>query len=397
MARKQGRQGSIYYDKSRKKWRAQIYERNYQTGKYTKKTRSFDTESEARQYVDAIMYQSSNSIYIKNNGIPLSQLMRANIQRKLDTNLISENQYGRVLKTIKLIEKSTISNKKIDEITGDEIQDYLNSIKHYSNSYIKKIYEQFNQSFKYAINRSYIYKNPMNDVVRPKSKKKDKIVRALTVEEQQEFTEYLININPLEYTYKNVFLVQMYMGLRVGEVLALKSTDIDLQHNIIKIDKTLTTDINGKVVVGFSTKTSAGNRELPIPEYLRPHIMEQMSISKDNENKQLFLSKNGNLVDNRNVNRMLKKTLKELLNITDISTHSLRHTYGTRCIEAGMSAVALQRLMGHNDVSVTLNTYTSVFNRYKEAELEKVNNYYLTNNLMPSQNTLSIQNGIRIN
>lgn len=384
MARKEGRQGSIYYDKNRKKWRGQIYERNFQTGKYTKKIRSFDTELEARQYVDSIMYQSSNSIYIKNNGIPLCQLMRANVQRKLDTNLISENQYGRVLKTIKVIEKSIISNKKIDELTSDEIQDYLNSIKHYSNSYIKKIYEQFTQSFKYAINRNYIYKNPMNEVIRPKSSKKDKIVRALTVEEQKIFTEYLINLNPINFPYKNVFLIQMYLGLRIGEALALKSTDIDLKHNLIKVEKTLTTDKDGKIIMGISTKTSAGNRELPIPEYLRPHIIEQIFISKDNENKQLFLSKKGNLIDNRNVNRILKKTLKEILNITDISSHSLRHTYGTRCIEAGMSAVALQRLMGHNDVSVTLNTYTSVFNKYKEAEIEKVNSYYLNNNLLPT-------------
>ena len=384
MARKEGRQGSIYYDKNRKKWRGQIYERNFQTGKYTKKIRSFDTELEARQYVDSIMYQSSNSIYIKNNGIPLCQLMRANVQRKLDTNLISENQYGRVLKTIKVIEKSIISNKKIDELTSDEIQDYLNSIKHYSNSDIKKIYEQFTQSFKYAINRNYIYKNPMNEVIRPKSSKKDKIVRALTVEEQKIFTEYLINLNPINFPYKNVFLIQMYLGLRIGEALALKSTDIDLKHNLIKVEKTLTTDKDGKIIMGISTKTSAGNRELPIPEYLRPHIIEQITISSDNENKQLFLSKKGNLIDNRNVNRILKKTLKEILNITDISSHSLRHTYGTRCIEAGMSAVALQRLMGHNDVSVTLNTYTSVFNKYKEAEIEKVNSYYLNNNLLPT-------------
>lgn len=54
---------------------------------------------------------------------------------------------------------------------------------------------------------------------------------------------------------------------------------------------------------------------------------------------------------------------------------------GTRCIEAGMRAVALQRLMGHSDISVTLNTYVSVFNKYKEAELEKLNNYYLNNNM----------------
>ena len=62
-----------------------------------------------------------------------------------------------------------------------------------------------------------------------------------------------------------------------------------------------------------------------------------------------------------------------------------RHTYGTRCIEAGMRAVALQRLMGHTDVSITLNTYTSVFNKYKQSELDKVNNYYLDNALLSSR------------
>ena len=54
-----------------------------------------------------------------------------------------------------------------------------------------------------------------------------------------------------------------------------------------------------------------------------------------------------------------------------------------------MRAVALQRLMGHKDISVTLNTYTSVFNRYKESEMEKVNDYYLENNFFYSQNQLS--------
>lgn len=70
----------------------------------------------------------------------------------------------------------------------------------------------------------------------------------------------------------------------------------------------------------------------------------------------------------------------------------MRHTYGTRCIEAGMSAVAVQRLMGHNDVSVTLNTYISVFNKYKEAEIEEVNNYYMNNNLMPRQELNLLEN-----
>ncbi len=85
-----------------------------------------------------------------------------------------------------------------------------------------------------------------------------------------------------------------------------------------------------------------------------------------------------------NVNRLLKKRLEDLGIEKGITTHSLRHTFGTRCVEAGMRAVALQRLMGHTDISTTLNTYTSVFNKYKETELDKVNEYYINNKFFKS-------------
>ena len=85
------------------------------------------------------------------------------------------------------------------------------------------------------------------------------------------------------------------------------------------------------------------------------------------------------------LNWSLNKILKEL-DIPHFSTHSLRHTYATRAIEAGMSPVVLQKLMGHTDVSVTLNAYTSVFDKYKKNELEKVNEYYMEQNLIDNSN-----------
>ena len=68
-----------------------------------------------------------------------------------------------------------------------------------------------------------------------------------------------------------------------------------------------------------------------------------------------------------------------------MSSHSLRHTYATRSIEAGVTPVVLQKLMGHTDISITLNTYTSVFDKYKNNELEKVNSYYIEQNLIPNE------------
>ena len=386
MPKKQGTgTGSLYFDNTKKKWLVQRYVTDYETGKSIRKIKSFSSEEDAKKYLNTLMYQKENPLYIKNNGIPINQLMRVNLQKKSDTNLIKDGQYARTLKTIEKIEQSYIARKNIDDINSDELQEYLNSLKNYSNSSIKKIYEQFTQAFKYAMNKGYIVRNPMTDVIRTKSNKNDKVVRALEVEEQQQFTNYLLSKALKDCPYKNVFLIQMYMGLRIGEVLALQNSDIDLKHNLLNVSKTLTTDRNGKTIMGDTTKTYAGMRNLPIPPFMFPFIMEQMKQGQLNKDNQLFLSSNGNLVDPRNANVALKKILKNNFDITGIATHSLRHTYATRCIEAGMMPSTVQRLLGQTDISTTLNTYTSVFNRLKFAELNKVNDYYLNNELLPSE------------
>ncbi|MCI9178047.1 MAG: site-specific integrase [Clostridia bacterium] len=385
--------GSIYYDKKRKNWRCTyyIYEKDKQ--EETRKTKSFLTEQEAKDFLTSIQYQKGNELFIKNNGIPLNQLMRENIQRKLDMNVIGERSYARLMETIRVIERSTMSKKNINDITSNEIQSYLNSLKDYSNSTIKKVKEQFSQAFREAINKGYIVRNPMLEVIRPKSTQIRKPVRALEIEEQQKLTNYLINAPITDVPFKTVYLIQMYLGLRIGEALALCSTDINLHRNLITVDKTVTTDKEGKIIMKYLPKTYAGIREVPIPVFIRNEIINQMRLAEDNKDRQLFLDKNGNYVRPENANRRLRELI-EKMGISMISSHSLRHTYGTRCVEAGMRAVALQRLMGHSDVAITLNTYTSVFNKYKETELEKVNNYYMNNDIVSADNLLTKNNNL---
>ncbi len=378
-------EGTIFFNKQRKKWNAQYKEYDAKTGTIKPKTKSFKTEEEAKKYLATVMYQKENPIYIEHNGIPICEVMKTNLKLKLDTNQITPTQFGRVSKTIEKIEQVPLGKKNIDTITSDEIQEYLNSQTYLSNSSIKKLYQQFNQAFKIAINRGYLMQNPMINVIRPKSEKEDKEVRALTVEEQQAFTEYLLNKDVSKCKYKNIYLIQMYMGLRVSEALAITTHDIDLQHKKININKTLTTDEIGGVIMGNKTKTYAGKRILPIPDFLYPYIVEQMKVANDqinNDEKLLFKPINQKYTRRENVNSELKRILKKYFNITDISTHSLRHTFGTRCIESGMAPVVVQKLMGHKDIGVTLNTYTSVFDKFKEHEIDKVNRYYLDENLI---------------
>lgn len=382
--------GSIYFSKKDNRWRCIYYTYNEDATKELRKTKSFSTEQEAKEFLTSIQYQKGNDLFIKNNGIPLNQLMRENVERKLELNLIGERTYGRILKTIKQIEKNPTCQKNITDIKSADIQSYFNTLKDYSNSTIKKIAEQFSQAFELAINKGYIIRNPMCDVIKPKSTKPTKIVRALEIEEQQALTDYLISVPIYQEPYKVAYLIQMYLGLRIGETLALRSTDINLQKNLVSVNKTLTRDRNNKVIMGKATKTYAGIREVPIPSFIRNEIMSQMQLAENNKDKQLFLDTNGNYVRPTTANDKLKNILNKL-GIEDISSHSLRHTFGTRCIEAGIRAVALQRLMGHTDVSVTLNNYTTVFNKYKESELEKVNNYYLNNAIinLPKQGPMA--------
>lgn len=382
-------EGSVYFNKQRKKWNAQYKEYDVKTGTMKLKTRSFKTEEEAERHLKSIMYQKENPLYIEHHGIPMCELMRSILNLKLKTNQITPTQFSRVSRTILSLEKMPIGSKNIDEITSKEIQAYLNSISNLSNSSIKKIYGQFSQVFKTAMDKGYITRNPMNSVIRTRSQKQNKKVRALTVDEQQQFTDYLLNKNLNECKYKNVFLIQMYMGLRVGEALALTLHDIDLKHKRINIQKTLTTDENNAVIMGNTTKTYAGIRIIPIPDFLYPYIVEQMKFAdaqENNEEKLLFKPNNSNYTRRVNVNSELHRILKNQFGIEDISTHSLRHTFGTRCVESGMSPVVVQKLMGHTDVEVTLNTYTTVFDKFRNSEIDKVNQYYMNENLISNNN-----------
>ena len=377
--------GYITFRKDRKKWNVRFSVYDAETGKNKIKSKDFKTEEEANKYLATINYQRENPLYIENNGIPLCEMLKSVQKLKLESNQITEVTYFRNLQLIKQIENYPIGKENIDDITAEEIQAFMNEHKYLSNSSINKLYQMIGSSFRSAIDRGYIMRNPMANVLKPKSNKQDKKVRALTVEEQQLLTDYLFNKDISNCKYKNVYLIQMFMGLRVSEALALTTHDINLAGKKLNVRRTLTKDELGHTKMGETTKTYAGKRTLPIPDYLMGSIIEQMNIAENqvnNEEGLLFKPNERKYTERENVNTELKRLLLRHFGIEDITTHSLRHTYGTRCIESGMAPVVVQRLMGHTDIQVTLNTYTSVFDEFKEKEIEKVNKYFIKKKIL---------------
>lgn len=132
MPEKGSSEGSIYFNKQRKNWIAQYYDFDIEKNKTIRKTKTFKSKEEAQKYLNTIMYQKQNPVYIEHHGIPLFEILRSNLELKLKTNLIGPAQYGRTLHSISKLEKYHFAHKNIDTITSDEIQDYLNSLTPFS-------------------------------------------------------------------------------------------------------------------------------------------------------------------------------------------------------------------------------------------------------------------------
>lgn len=312
---------------------------------------------------------------IKKTKSTIPEIAEKIINRKHKANITGSSAYLRSLNTLAIIKKSTIANISIKDISSEDLQKFFYSLENYSNSYITKIFQLIKISLDEAIRDEIIFKNPILYVIKPKSNKQDKKISALTLEQHKKFVASLE-----KEKYKNIFLIAINTGMRVGEILALTPDDIDLKNQIIKINKTITRNEYDKFTLGKTTKTYAGTREIPFDDELKSVFINAISNIEKNEFGLLFSNKN-KIINPSTLNTVFKRICKNLNFEGNYNFHMLRHTFATRCIESGMPAHVLQKLLGHTDISITLNTYTSIFNQYKKEEFDKFLKYKKANHL----------------
>ena len=336
-------------------------------------------------------YRKTNLII--DNETTISNLLKNYIDNKYNGNIIIEATYLRNLATLNIIKRLDISNMPIIKVKNNDISKDLLKLTNYSNSTIYKIKRLISKAFDIAITQNIITTNPfkVDDlIIKVKSNKINKKIEALTLEEQN------LLLNELSHTddrYKNVFYIALYTGMRIGEILALKKEDIDLKNKIIKVRKTITKDKNDKAILGETTKTYNSLRDVPIIKPLFPILSDLIS----KEDNYLFLY-NNSFIDQSTINTHLKKicknanikviinpnktvhknnTIKKVnLKTSSVHTHMLRHTFATRCIESGMNALVLSKILGHKNIEITLNVYTSVFNKFTIEEVNKINDVF---------------------
>lgn len=376
-------EGSIYYSDKLNRWVGQFTAGVKTNGTANRKSVYGKTRKEVAEKITKALNEIKEHSYVDKSSVTLLQLMNENIDDKFNANKISPTSYHRSKETIKTIcnAPNTIVYKEVQKITAKDLKLFFSSITTYSNSTIDKIYSFVNSAFKKAVFSKILYTNPLDntmEIMKPKSDNPDKVVEALTIEEQKALLNVLNN-EESNHPYKNIILLMLFTGMRIGEVLALSPKHIDFTNNVIHISRTLTKDESGNVIIGNKTKTYNSVRDIQLIPIVKTILQ---SAPKGSSDLFFYDTINKTIITPSEVNCYLKRIAKKY-NIRDsIHNHMMRHTYATRCIESGMTAVVLAKKLGHKDVSITLNTYTSVFAKFEDTQDDRFIQYLETEKII---------------
>lgn len=280
---------------------------------------------------------------------------------------------------------------KLTEITSTQIKSRINDMEKAGYGY-----EMQNRTkiilldmFQKAMEDEFVYKNPARSV---KVLRDEEIEpRVLTEEEQVIFMDCIKGT-----FYDNLSTLMVNTGIRPGEAYALEESDIDFENHEISITKTLIYakwENDDKKTFRFGPpKTKTSERRVPLnrtaelalkKQIMQKHVMSERyhtgtktrKIPEEFKNL-LFTTRFNTPINTQIFNDAIAKIVDEI-NLTKdtleefeiFSPHCFRHTFATRCIEAGMKPKTLQKILGHATLQMTMDLYTHVLQKHKESEI----------------------------
>lgn len=281
-----------------------------------------------------------------------------------------------------------IGNIKLADVTKLMVTDVMNQLKAkgYAWESLNKVKVLLTDMFDRAIEDEFAVRNPAKGARNPRNKPQ-KQVKALSREDQLDFFQCSNGT-----FYDNLFRTAVSTGLRPGELFALTENDIDFENMEIHVTKTLLYQkLEGDTCKTFhidDPKTYTSRRTVPINKYCEEALKKQILLHKLVCNNSpyrgklefpdlIFCTKFGTPLNSVLYSSAIEKIVNEINLMRDpldlmekFSGHCFRHTFATRCFEAGIQPKTVQTYLGHASLQMTMDLYTSVMEQKKTEDMK---------------------------
>ena len=342
-------------DKKTGKWLIQYRYTDWQGKRRTSTKRGFATKREAEEWLRNFLITQKADFDMKFEDF--WKMYCADMETRLREHTMRTKKYIVELKILPYF-----GDKRVNDITAADIRQWQNELikMGYSPTYLKTINNQLSAIFNYAV-RYYDLKS--NPCVKAGSMGKSK-AEEMDFWTGEEFRKFIDSVMNKRLSYMTFY----WTGMRMGELLALNSKDIDLEKRTISITKSY--QRLGKKDVITPPKTPKSKRVITIPELLAADIKDYMDSLYDlQENDRLFP------ITKYYLEHEMQRGIKES-GVKRIRVHDLRHSHASMLIELGFSPLEIANRLGHEKVETTLNTYAHLYPNKQTKLAERLDSEY---------------------
>lgn len=356
--------GQTYY-------KFQTYLGKDETGKSIFVTRQgFTSYSEANDVFEKLRAKGTQG-YVHKKQIKLSkvwQLWFANHMRQ-----VKESSANKTQQVYRNHIAPYFANQYVDQIRIPALQNWINNK---ANEIVKyrDAFNILNNLFKYAQIMDYLKNNPLDRIIVPKKTTRPRRnIGNNYYDSQAELNEFLKAAKKQGIRKYAFFKLLSSTGLRKGEALALKWSDIDFNKHLIHVTKTLTQGFEDKLIIQ-SPKTKNSLRDVPLSNSLAKVLVDYRKQSKIIY-PLIFCKVNGNYLNLSAPSNWLHYIYKDNPKLKRITVHGFRHTFATLMLQPGTGNTPkdVQMILGHENVQMTLDIYTHESAKGKRNALRSIN------------------------
>ena len=364
---------SVSYDEKTKTWHCYLRYKDYTGVTKKKHKRGFARQKDAKEWERAflekqaatpsILFGSMIDLFLEDKKEHTKEITYETKRHRIDTWI-----------------RPYFGEKPTNEISAIDIRKWQADLKKakqkkgdkpLSEQYMYNIYTELSSVFNFACRFYGLPVNPCNIAGNAIGHKQ----KSLQFWTKEEFDSFITSIAPSDEYYV-IFNTLYYTGMRLGELQALTSADIDFDMNTINVNKTYKV-LNGKELI-TTPKTKKAVRKIIIPQFLSDMLKSYIArLYKNSKTDRIFFQSQTAIA------RHLKMGA-EAASVTPIRIHDLRHSHASLLIDLGFSAVLISERLGHENITTTLNIYSHLFPSKQTEVAEKLQNLYSSNVVLDS-------------